>query len=163
MPKLFDCQRENDRCLLAIRSACGTIASSQSRASVQKVTPAHVDLFSRVASSLCSRYIQCGKMAQMKQTPKNLVAKQKKYKKIRGKNVEVPDKAPWEAKGWTQQEWLRWRRRRQPDTSSDSATLNPSWWARKGMKFSGGTRSLQEIRYFQKHMQILIRKLPFSR
>ena len=52
---------------------------------------------------------------------------------------------------------------RQPDSSSDRATLNPSWWVRKGMKFHGGGRVLQEIRYFQKHMQLLIRKLPFSR
>ena len=65
-----------------------------------KVAPARADLFSRVASSLCSRYFQCGKMVQMKQTPKSLVAK-KKYKKHGGKNVEIPDKTPWEAKGWT--------------------------------------------------------------
>ena len=77
-------------------------------------------------------------------------------------NVEIPDKTPWEAKGWTQQEWLGWCKRRQPDTSSDCATLNPSWWVGKGMKFSGGATSLQEIWYFQKHMQLLIRKLPFS-
>ena len=86
----------------------------------------------------------------MKHTPKNLVAK-KRYKKHGGKNVEIPNKTPWEAKGWTQQEWLRWVKKRQPDTSSDCATLNPSWWLRKRMKFCGGARSLQEIRYFQKH------------
>ena len=81
-----------------------------------------------------------------------------------GGNVEIPDKTPWEAKGWTQQEWLRWHKRRQPHTSSDHATLNPSWWVRRGMKFSGGggARSLQEIRYFQKHTELLIRKLPLS-
>ena len=71
-------------------------------------------------------------------------------------------KMPWEAKGWTQQQWLSWRQHRQPDSSSDRATLNPSWWVGKGMKFHGGGRALQEIRYFQKHTQLLIRKLPFS-
>ena len=95
-------------------------------------------------------------MARTKRTPKNIVVKQKRYKKISGKNVEIADKTPWEAKGWTREEWLVWCRRRQPDTASDSATLNPSWWAGKGMKFSGGVRSLQEIGYFQKHTQMLI-------
>ena len=52
-------------------------ASSQSRASEWEVDPTRADLFSRVASSLCSRYFQCGKMARMKQTPKNLVTKKK--------------------------------------------------------------------------------------
>ena len=50
-----------------------------------------------------------------------------------GGNVEIPDKTPWEVKGWTQQEWLRWLKKRQPDTSSNRATLNPSWWLRKGI------------------------------
>ena len=54
------------------------------------------------------------------------------------------------------------RLRAGPNTSGDRATLNPSWWVGKGMKFHGGARSLQEIWYFQKHMQLLIRKLPFS-
>ena len=59
------------------------------------------------------------------------------------KNVEIPDKTPWKAKGWTRQEWLRWLKKRQPATSSDRATLSPSWWVGKGMKFHGGARSLQ--------------------
>ena len=74
-----------------------------------------------------------------------------------GEFVEVPEKAPWESKGWTREEWMRWHRKQQPDISSDSATLNPSWWVGKWMKFQGaGVRSLQEIWYFQKHMQLLI-------
>ena len=51
--------------------------------------------------------------------------------------MEVPEKAPWESKGWMTEEWMGWLRKWQPDTSSDSATLNPSWWAGKGMKFRG--------------------------
>ena len=100
-------------------------------------------------------------MAQMKTTPKNLVVR-KKSKRHGGRDVQEPQKMPWEAKGWTQQQWLSWRQHRQPDSSSDRATLNPSWWVGKGMKFCRGGRVLQEIRYFQKHMQLLIRKLPFS-
>ena len=55
----------------------------------------------------------------------------------------MKDKSPWEANGWTRQEWMRWHRRH-PESSSDHATLNPNWWARKGMKFHGGTVSLQD-------------------
>ena len=100
-----------------------------------------------------------------KHTPKILAAKKKGTSSVGGKNVEIPEKTPWEAKGWSQQEWLSWHQKRQSTTSSDHATLNPSWWVRKGMKFHGGAtcRSLQEIRYFQEHTQLLIRKLPFSR
>ena len=38
-------------------------------------------------------------MAQMKTTPKNLVIK-KKSKRHRGRDVQVPQKTPWEVKGW---------------------------------------------------------------
>ena len=114
----------------------------------------HVLTYSRVASSLCSSYLNCFKMACMKTTPRNLVIK----KSLR----DVEGKMPWEAKGWTRQQWLNWRQHRQPDSSSDRATLSPSWWVGKGMKFRGGGRALQEIWYFQKHTQLLIRKLPFS-
>ena len=79
------------------------------------------------------------------------MAKNKRYKKRGGKNVEIPDKTPWEAKGWTRQEWLSWHQKRQPTTSTDRATLNPSWWVGKGMKFCGGARSLQEIWYRNTH------------
>ena len=51
---------------------------------------------------------------------------------------EIPETTPWEAKDWTREEWMRWHRMWHPDTSSDHATLNPSWWASKGMKFGGG-------------------------
>ena len=47
-------------------------------------------------------------------------------------------------------------------SSSCKATINPSWWAGKGMQFKPGSRSLREIRYIQKHTQLLVRKLPFS-
>ena len=85
MSKLFNRQREKDHCLLAIRSAHGMRASSQSRASVHEVAPSCADLFSRVASSLCSSYLNCGKMARMKTTPKNLVIK----KSLRGMEGEM--------------------------------------------------------------------------
>ena len=42
---------------------------------MSEVAPSCADLFSRVASSLCSSYLNCGKMAQTKTTPKNLVVK----------------------------------------------------------------------------------------
>ena len=162
MSKLFNHQREKDRCLLAMRSAHGVRASSQSRASVHEVAPSRADLFSRVASSLCSSYLNCGKMAQTKNYTQKSSHKKKQSKRRGGRDVQVPHKMPWEAKGWTQQQWLSWKQQRQPDSSSSHATVNPSWWVRKGMKFRGGGRALQEIRYFQKHMQLLIRKLPFS-
>ena len=102
-------------------------------------------------------------MAQTKTTPKNLVVKKKQSKRHGGRDVQVPQKMPWEAKGWTQQQWLSWKQQRQPDNASSHATVNPSWWVGKGMKFRRGGRALQEIWYFQKHMQLLIKKLPFSR
>ena len=52
---------------------------------MRKVAPSHADLFSRVASSLCSSYLNCFKMARMKITPKNLVVK----KSLRGVEREI--------------------------------------------------------------------------
>ena len=53
--------------------------------------------------------------------------KKMKYRKKWGVgNCGGAEKAPWELKGWTREEWLRWHRKWQPDTLSDSATLNPS-------------------------------------
>ena len=62
-----------------------------------------------------------------KHTPKILVAKSKRYMQHGGENVKIPEKTPWEAKGWSRQEWLSWHQKRQSTTSSDRATLNPSW------------------------------------
>ncbi|MDA8042261.1 MAG: hypothetical protein MPJ22_07585 [Pirellulales bacterium] len=102
-------------------------------------------------------------MARTKTTPKILVVKKKEVKKRGGKRRAPTAETPWAAKGWTREEWVSWHEQRQPINSSSKATLNPSWWLGKGMKFKSGCRSLQEIRYFQKHTQLLIRKLPFSR
>ena len=99
-------------------------------------------------------------MARTKTTPKNLVIKKKQLKRRGGKDGR--EKTPWGAKGWTRQQWINWHQQRQPDSSSSRATLNPSWCLGKSMKFSSGGQSLQGIQYFQKHTQLLIRKLPFS-
>ena len=72
--------------------------------------------------------------------PKDQVPRKKIYKKKGGKFVEIPKTAPWEAKGWTREQWIKWHRRWQPETSSEHATLNPSWWASKGTKFRGGDK-----------------------
>ena len=72
-------------------------------------------------------------MAHTKTTPKNLVAKKKKQG---GPQQPAPVKQmPWEAKGWTHQQWTNWKKQRQPTTSSHKATINPSWWTGKGMQF----------------------------
>ena len=42
---------------------------------MREVAPSRADLFSRVASSLCSSYLNCGKMARTKTTPRNLVVR----------------------------------------------------------------------------------------
>ena len=99
----------------------------------------------------------------MKTTLKLLVVKKKEVKKRGGKRCAPTAEMPWAAKGWTRDEWVSWREQRQLLHSSSKATLNPSWWLGKGMKFKSGGRVIQEIRYFQKHTQMLIRKLPFSR
>ena len=99
-------------------------------------------------------------MARTKKTPKNLPAKKKSRS---GKRPGQVQQTPWSAKGWTYQQWHNWKKQQQPDSSSCKATINPSWWAGKGMVFKPGGRSLCEIRYFQKHTQLLVRKLPFSR
>ena len=75
-------------------------------------------------------------MARTKTTPKNLVIKKKQLKR-RGEQ-DGREKMPWEAKGWTQQQWINWHQQRQSDSSSGRATLNPSWYLGKGMKFSSG-------------------------
>ena len=114
---------------------------------------------SRVANTAaCALHIFS--MAPMKTTPKNLVARKKQG---HGKGPAQVQQMPWEAKGWTRQQWVSWKKQHQPDTSSSKATINPSWWAGKGMQFKPGGRLLHEIRYFQKHTQLLVRKLPFSR
>ena len=86
MSELFNCQREKDCCLLAIRSVHvrGVRVSSQSRASVREVAPSCADLFSIVASSLCSSYLNCVKMALTKTTPKNLVVKKSSLRGVEG-------------------------------------------------------------------------------
>ena len=128
---------------------------------MHEFAPSLADLLSRVGSSLCSRYFKFIKMARTKTTLTHLVVFKKQLKRRGGKDGR--EKMPWEAKGWTQQQWINWHQQRQPDSLSSHATLNPSWYAGKGMKFRSGGRSLQEICYFQKHTQLLIRKLPFSR
>ncbi|MDA8042098.1 MAG: hypothetical protein MPJ22_06760 [Pirellulales bacterium] len=99
-------------------------------------------------------------MARTKKTPRNLPAKKKPGSR---KGPGQAQQTPWSGKGWTYQEWYKWKKQRQPDSSSCKATINPSWWPGKGMQFKAGGRSLREIRYFQKHTQLLVRKLPFSR
>ena len=106
------------------------------KSTVHKFAPSHTDLLNRVANSLSSRYFKFFKMACTKTTPKNLVVKNKQLKRCGGKDGR--EKTPWEAKGWTQQQWINWHQQRQPDSSGSRVTLNPSWYLGKGMKFSLG-------------------------
>ena len=116
---------------------------------------------SRVASTAACALDLFSKMARRKTTLKNLVVR-KKQLQGGGKGPAQVQQTPWGAKGWTHQQWANWEKQHQPVNSSNKVTINPSWWAGKGMHFKPGGWSLCEIRYFQKHTQLLVRKLPFS-
>ena len=67
---------------------------------------------------------------------------------------------PWEAKGWTQQQWFNWHQQRQPESLSSCATLNASWFVGNGMKFRSGGQSYRRSATFKSIPSCLLGNLP---
>ena len=149
---------------LLCRSLTYTCLASTAACALDISALSNVDLHvrSRVASTAACALDLFSKMASRKTTLKNLVVG-KKQLQGRGKGPAQAQQMPWGAKGWTRQQCANWKKQCQPANSSNKVTINPSWWAGKGMQFKPGGQSLHELRYFQKHTQLLVRKLPFSR
>ena len=146
------------------RSLTYTCLASTAACALDISALSNIDLHvrSQVASTAACALDLFSKMAHRKTMPKNLVVR-KKQLQGHGKGPAQAQQTPWDAKGWTRQQWANWKKQRQPANSSNKATINPSWWAGKRMQFKPGGWSLCKIHYFQKHTQLLVRKLPFSR